>query len=86
MGLKKGGLDTRLRRYPGPTRRGGLEHLGEFMSSYTAENEKKVTIRTFRQKKEKGEPIAMLTAYDYPVARALDKAGILAILVVTPWR
>jgi hypothetical protein len=41
MGLKKGGLDTRLRRYPGPTRRGGLEHLGEFMSSYTAENEKK---------------------------------------------
>jgi 3-methyl-2-oxobutanoate hydroxymethyltransferase len=47
---------------------------------------KKVTIRTFRQKKEKGEPIAMLTAYDYPVARALDKAGIRAILVVTPWR
>ncbi|MBN1438870.1 MAG: 3-methyl-2-oxobutanoate hydroxymethyltransferase [Anaerolineales bacterium] len=51
------------------------------MSSYTAENGKKVTVRSFRQKKEKGEPIAMLTAYDYPAARALDAAGIDAILV-----
>jgi 3-methyl-2-oxobutanoate hydroxymethyltransferase len=52
-----------------------------FMSSYTAENGKKVTIRSFRRMKEKGEPIAMLTAYDYPVARALDRAGIDSILV-----
>ena len=51
------------------------------MSSYTAENGKKVTVRSFAQKKEKGEPIAMLTAYDYPVARALDLAGIDSILV-----
>jgi 3-methyl-2-oxobutanoate hydroxymethyltransferase len=51
------------------------------MSSYTAENGKKVTIRSFRRMKEKGEPIAMLTAYDYPVARALDRAGIDSILV-----
>jgi 3-methyl-2-oxobutanoate hydroxymethyltransferase len=52
-----------------------------FMSSYTAENGKKVTIRSFRRMKEKGEPIGMLTAYDYPVARALDRAGIDSILV-----
>jgi 3-methyl-2-oxobutanoate hydroxymethyltransferase len=51
------------------------------MSSYTAENGKKVTIRSFRRMKEKGEPIGMLTAYDYPVARALDRAGIDSILV-----
>jgi 3-methyl-2-oxobutanoate hydroxymethyltransferase len=51
------------------------------MSSYTAENNKKVTIRSFRRMKEKGEPIAMLTAYDYPAARALERAGITAILV-----
>ena len=42
---------------------------------------KKKTIKTFHQKKERGESIAMLTGYDYPTALALDRAGIDAILV-----
>jgi len=42
---------------------------------------KKVTTLAFRQKKERGEPISMLTAYDYPTALALDRAGIDSILV-----
>lgn len=41
----------------------------------------KVTTLSLRQKKERGEPITMLTAYDYPTALALDSAGIDAILV-----
>jgi 3-methyl-2-oxobutanoate hydroxymethyltransferase len=42
---------------------------------------KKVTVTAFRQKKERGEPITMLTAYDYPTALAEDRAGIDSILV-----
>jgi 3-methyl-2-oxobutanoate hydroxymethyltransferase len=42
---------------------------------------KKVTTRTFRQKKQRGELITMLTAYDYMTATAVDQAGIDCILV-----
>ncbi len=41
----------------------------------------KVTTLTLHQKKERGEPIVMLTAYDYPTALAVDAAGVDAILV-----
>src|SRR6266496_3305404 len=40
-----------------------------------------VTVRDLRTFKERGERFVMLTAYDFPTARILDKAGIPVLLV-----
>ncbi len=42
---------------------------------------RKQTVRTFHLKKRQGDPITMLTAYDYATALAVDRAGIDSILV-----
>ena len=42
---------------------------------------RKVTTRSLRQMKERGDPIAALTAYDFLTAELLDRAGIDVILV-----
>ncbi len=39
------------------------------------------TVLTLQQKKERGERISMLTAYDFPSARVLDGTGVDALLV-----
>jgi 3-methyl-2-oxobutanoate hydroxymethyltransferase len=41
----------------------------------------KTTIHTLRDKRRRGEAISMVTAYDFPTARAAEEAGIDAILV-----
>lgn len=51
------------------------------MSSYITEDTRKVTTERLRQMKERGEKIAMLTAYDYSMARLVDEAGMDVILV-----
>lgn len=49
--------------------------------STTAPERKKITALTFRQKKQRGQPISMITAYDYPTAMIADEASIDSILV-----
>lgn len=44
-------------------------------------NGKRVSILDLQKKKDAGEPISMLTAYDYPSAQLVDTAGIDMILV-----
>jgi 3-methyl-2-oxobutanoate hydroxymethyltransferase len=42
---------------------------------------KRVTVNTLQKMKSSGEKIAMLTAYDYSMARIVDEAGVDVILV-----
>jgi 3-methyl-2-oxobutanoate hydroxymethyltransferase len=50
------------------------------MSTYTEDN-RKVTTRRLIEMKQRGEKIAMLTAYDYSMAKLIDEAGMDCILV-----
>ncbi|MCD8393377.1 MAG: 3-methyl-2-oxobutanoate hydroxymethyltransferase [Bacteroidales bacterium] len=51
------------------------------MSTNTVDNKRKVTTRRLAEMKQRGEKIAMLTAYDYSMARLVDQAGMDVILV-----
>lgn len=49
--------------------------------STPAADRKKVSIIDLQNKKAKGRPMMMMTAYDYPTAQMVDRAGIDMILV-----
>lgn len=51
------------------------------MSTNTIDKPRKVTTATLRKMKAEGEKIAMLTAYDYSMARLVDASGMDVILV-----
>ena len=51
------------------------------MSTNTVDNKRKVTTARLSEMKARGEKIAMLTAYDYSMARLVDQAGMDVILV-----
>ena len=51
------------------------------MSTNTVDNKRKVTTQRLIEMKQRGEKIAMLTAYDYSMASLIDQAGIDMILV-----
>ncbi len=54
---------------------------GEKGKRMTENKKSTVSITSLRRKKEAGEPIVALTAYDYPVAKIVDAAGVDLILV-----
>lgn len=51
------------------------------MSTNTTDKPRKVTTRRLTEMKQRGEKIAMLTAYDYSMAKIVDAAGVDVILV-----
>jgi 3-methyl-2-oxobutanoate hydroxymethyltransferase len=58
-----------------------MEKIAMSTISASSQSRSKVTIQTLLSKKAHGEPITFLTAYDFPTAVALDRAGIDGILV-----
>ena len=58
-----------------------FKRIANFMSTNTVDNKRKVTTARLIEMKQRGEKIAMLTAYDYSSAKLLDEAGIDVILV-----
>src|SRR6188508_1833882 len=51
------------------------------MSIHKKQDIKKITTHQLQEMKNRGEKIAMLTAYDYSMAKIIDGAGIDVILV-----
>lgn len=51
------------------------------MAGYLVEDARKVTTHRLIEMKQQGKKIAMLTAYDYTMARIIDRAGVDIILV-----
>ncbi len=51
------------------------------MSTQNETDRRKVTVRTLQQRKEQGQPITMITAYDYSQATVVEAAGADVILV-----
>lgn len=51
------------------------------MSTQSASKSRALTVRHLLEMKKRGEPIAVLTAYDYLFARLVDAAGVEVVLV-----
>ncbi len=67
-------------KYVVTLQRKNLFFITEKMSTYT-EDQRKVTTLRLAEMKARGEKIAMLTAYDYSMAKLIDEAGMDVILV-----
>ena len=48
---------------------------------YLSTDKKKITTKTFAEKKKAGAKVTMMTAYDYTTAGIIDAAGIDSILI-----
>ena len=46
-----------------------------------SDGRQKLTLTELAEKKRQGEPIVMVTAYDYPTGRLADAAGVDVVLV-----
>ena len=53
------------------------------MSKYLIDDTRKVTTLRLKELKAQGKKIAMLTSYDYTMAKLVDEAGVDVILVGT---
>jgi 3-methyl-2-oxobutanoate hydroxymethyltransferase len=58
-----------------------LEAKRESATDRTGTRAERITVPDLRQRKQQGEKIVMVTAYDYPSARLADRAGVDVVFV-----
>ena len=74
-------ISSRILPFSGAKQVSGLRYSSHSPLGSSPQSRKKITIKSLQQMYKRKEPIAMITAHDFPSAHVADHAGMEIILV-----